>query len=100
MVCLCLHNYLWHTENSLYTPQGFADIELVDGKIKEGKWRSQVRKASCLKLMETPKGGLRKVVADELPENLNTMLIVKLDQYCDCSIMKKVLGKQQDTSKI
>ena len=35
MACLCLYNYLWHTENSLYIPQGFADIELVDGKIKE-----------------------------------------------------------------
>ena len=39
MACLCLHNYLRQTENSLYTPQGFVDVELVDGKIKEGEWR-------------------------------------------------------------
>ena len=35
IACLCLHNYLRQTENSLYTPQGFVDVELADGKIKE-----------------------------------------------------------------
>ena len=39
MVCLCLHNYLLQTENSLYTPQGFADVPLAHGKIKEREWR-------------------------------------------------------------
>ena len=34
MVCLCLHNYLRQTGNSLYGPQGFVDVELADGKIK------------------------------------------------------------------
>ena len=38
MACLRLHNYLRQTKNSLYTPQGFADAKLVDGKIKEGEW--------------------------------------------------------------
>ena len=37
MAFLCLHNYLCQTENSLYTPQGVVDIELADGKIKEGE---------------------------------------------------------------
>ena len=37
MACLCLHNYLCQTENSLYTPQGFVDGELADGKIEEGE---------------------------------------------------------------
>ena len=31
MACLCLHNYL----RTLYTPQGYVDVELADGKIKE-----------------------------------------------------------------
>ena len=37
MACLCLHNYLHQTENSLYTPQVFVDVELADGKINEGE---------------------------------------------------------------
>ena len=54
----------------MYTPQGFADVELASGKIKEGKWRSQARQDGCLKLMKPPKGGRRKVAANELRENL------------------------------
>lgn len=41
--CLCLHNYLRQTENSLYTPHGFVDFEHADGKIKDGEWRAQTR---------------------------------------------------------
>ena len=70
MACLCLHNYLRQTENSLYTTQGFVDVELADGKIKEGEWRSQAGQDGYLKLMKPPKGGRRKVVANELRENL------------------------------
>ena len=39
MAYLRILNYLCQTENYLYTPQGFFDIELADGKIKEGEWR-------------------------------------------------------------
>ena len=70
MACLCLHNYLRQTENSLYTPQGFVDVELADGKINEGECRLQARQDGCLKLMKPPKGGWRKIVANELRENL------------------------------
>ena len=70
MACLCLHNYLRQTKISLYTPQGFVDVELVDGKIKEGEWRSQAEQDGCLKLIKPPKGDRRKVVANELRENL------------------------------
>ena len=70
MVCLCLHNYLLQTENSLYTPQGFVDVKLADGKIKEGEWKSQAGQDGCLKLMKPPKDGWRKVVANERRENL------------------------------
>ena len=70
MACLCLHNYLRQIENSLYTPQGFVDVELADGKIKEGEWRSQAGQDGSLKLMTHPKVGRRKVVANELRENL------------------------------
>ena len=77
MACLCLHNYLRQTENSLYTPQGFVDVELADGKIKEGEWRSQAGQDGFLKLMKSPKGGRRKVVANERRENLKHFV----DQY-------------------
>ena len=66
MACLCLHNYLCETENSLYTPQGFVDVELANVKIKEREWRSQAWQDGCLKFMKAPKGGLKKVVANEL----------------------------------
>ena len=70
MACLCLHNYLRQTENSLYTPQGFVDVVLADGKIKEGERRSQAGQDDCSKLMKPPKSGWRKVVVNELRENL------------------------------
>ena len=70
MACLCLYNYHHQTENSLYTPQGFVDVKLADGKIKEGEWRSRAGHDGCLKLMKPPKGGRRKIVANELRENL------------------------------
>ena len=69
MAWLCLHNYLHQTENALYTPQGFVDVELVDGKIKEGEWRSQAGQDGYLNLIKPAKGGWRKVVANELREN-------------------------------
>ena len=70
MACLCLHNYLRQTKNSLYTPQGFVDVELADGEIKEEEWRSQAPQDGCFKLMKFPKGGRRKVLANELRESL------------------------------
>ena len=39
MACLCLHNYLRMTENSLYTPYGFIDVATKGGEIKPGDWR-------------------------------------------------------------
>ena len=39
MACLCLHNYLRLTANSLYTPWGFVDIATKGGEIKPGEWR-------------------------------------------------------------
>ena len=54
----------------MYTPQGFADIELADGKIKEGEWRSQAKQDSFLRLMKSSKDGRRKTVANKLRENL------------------------------
>ena len=70
MACLCLHNYLHQTESSLYTPKDFVDVELADGKIKEGEWRSQAGQDGCLKLTKPLKRRRRKVVANELRENL------------------------------
>ena len=49
MACLCLHNYLCLTENSLYTPEGFFDVELA-----------------YVKLGKPPKFGQRKIVPNEL----------------------------------
>ena len=70
MACLCLHDYLRQTEHSLYTPQGFTDVELAGGKIKEGECSVQAGQDGWLKLMKPPKGDRRKVVMNELPENL------------------------------
>ena len=70
MACLCLRNYLRQTENSLYIPQGFVDVELADGKINEREWRSQAEQDGCLKLMKPPKGGWRKILENEFRENL------------------------------
>ena len=53
MACLCLHNYLCLTENSLYTPEGFFDVELA-----------------YVKLGKPPKFGQRKIVPNELWKNL------------------------------
>ena len=62
----------------MYRPQGVVDVELADDKIKKGEWRSQVRQDGCLKLMKPPKGGRRKVVANELPENLKHFVNSKI----------------------
>ena len=70
MACLCLHNFLRQTENSLYTPQGFVDVESADGKLKEGEWRSQTAENGCFRPIKLPKGGRRKILANELRENL------------------------------
>ena len=70
IACFCLRNYLRQTENSLYTPQHFVDVEFVDGKIEEGEWRSQAGQDGCLKLMKPLKGSRKKIVANELRENL------------------------------
>ena len=70
MACLCLHNYLRQTENVLYTPEGFVDVELADDKIKEGEWMSEADQDGGLKLMKPPKSGRRKIVPNELRENL------------------------------
>ena len=41
MACLCLHNYLRLTENSLYSPWGFIDVATKGGEIKPGDWRRE-----------------------------------------------------------
>ena len=74
IACLCLHNYLRQTENSLYTPQGFVDLELGNGEIKVGEWRSHIQEDGCLRSLNISKGGRRKIVANELREDLKTFL--------------------------
>ena len=74
MACLCLHNYLLQTKNSLYTPQGFVNVELEDNKINKEKLKSQARQDGCLKLMEPLKSGRKKIVANKLQENLKHFL--------------------------
>ena len=62
----------------MYTPQSFLDIELADGKIKEVEWSSQAGQDGCLKLMKSPRGGRRKIVANELRENLKHLVNSKI----------------------
>ena len=57
------HNSLHQTEKSFSITQGFVDVELVDGKIKEEELRSQTKGDGRLKLMKTPIRGQRKIVA-------------------------------------
>ena len=75
MASLCLHNYLRQTENSLYTPRGFMDVETGDGRIKPGEWRSQIgMQPGSLHQIKPAKGGRRKIEANELRENLKNFL--------------------------
>ena len=78
MACVCLHNYFRQTKNSLYTSQGFVDVELADSKIKEGKWRSQTMQDGCLKSRKPPNIGQRKIVANELWKNLKHFVNSKI----------------------
>ena len=41
--CVCLHNYLETTQSSSYTPQGFTEVEIFDGAIKEGDWKNIIK---------------------------------------------------------
>ena len=73
MACLCLHNYLRQTENSLYTPKGFIDIEYANGDIKPGEWRNQTQNGSgCLKNLNFAKGGRRTDAANKMRESLKS----------------------------
>ena len=82
MACLCLHNYLRQMENSLYTPQGFVDVEVGNGEIKDGEWRSQVQHDGCLQPFNPSKGGRRKILANELRENLKDFLNSEFGSVC------------------
>ena len=55
MACLCLHNYLHQTKNSLYTPQGFLDVEFANDKNKGKRMEVTGRAKWLLKVDETPK---------------------------------------------
>ena len=55
--CLCLHNYLRQTENSLYCPHGFVDIQTGDGEIRVGKWRSIKVDHNFLESLDKLRGG-------------------------------------------
>ena len=68
--CLCLHNYLRQTENSLYCPYGFVDIETANGEIKEEEWRSIKLNQNCLENVKKMRGGRRKDGAKEIREYL------------------------------
>ena len=40
---LCLHNYLWLTDNTSYIPNGFVDSDNSDGDIIPGDWRNVIQ---------------------------------------------------------
>ena len=73
MACLCLPNYLRQTENSLYIPQGFVDVELADGKIKEGECRVTGRARWFLKVDETPKRWPEKSCSERTSRKFETL---------------------------
>ena len=41
LACLALHKYLRLTDNTLYTPAGFIDLEDKHGKFIPEEWRSK-----------------------------------------------------------
>ena len=71
MACLCLHNYLRLTENSLYCPKGFVDVRSRSGDIKEGDWRKLIGgNDGLLAPLKKAKGGHKKETAKSVRENL------------------------------
>lgn len=96
LACLCLHNYLRQTENSMYTPFGFVDIETAKGEIKPGEWRSYISEGGgCLKNMNIAKGGRRKVVANEVRDALKTFLNSEVGSVSWQLEYVRIVGKQQ-----
>lgn len=61
--CMCLHNYLRQTENSLYCPVGFVDISNRSGEIKEGEWRKLDITRGLLEPLKKAKGSRRNIYA-------------------------------------
>ena len=48
LACLCLHNYLWKTKNTYYSPSGFIDSEDSSSSIQTGEWRMEMTyKVKC-----------------------------------------------------
>ena len=75
MACICLHNYLRLTENSLYCPSGFVDVCNKSGKIRSGDWRKIVTENDLLAYhLPKVKGGRRKERAKEVRENMKMYL--------------------------
>ena len=72
----------------------------MDAKIKEGECRSQARQDGCLKLMKHPKGGRRKIVANELRENLKYFVKSEIGSVPWQLDYIKSLEKREETSKI
>lgn len=68
--CLCLHNYLRQTENSLYSPHGFVDIPTGNGEIKSGEWRSINVNHNAFQPFNRVRGGSSKFKARRVREAL------------------------------
>ena len=68
--CLCLHNYLRQTENSLYCPHGFVEIQTGDGEIRVGEWRSIKVDHNVLEPLDKLRGGRSKLEARQVRETL------------------------------
>ena len=68
--CLCLHNYLRQTENLLYCPHGFVDIQTGDGEIRAGEWRSIKVDHNALEPLDMLRGGRSKLEARQVREKL------------------------------
>ena len=75
MACICLHNYLRQTENSVYTPYGFIDVATKGCEIKEGEWRRMVQDNQFQPIPKL-KGGRKKedakIIRETLKDYLNT----------------------------
>lgn len=73
LCCLALHNYLRQTDNAMYTPQGFVDVESKDGKIKQGEWRAEkANRNGALQKINPVRGSRYSKDALEMRETLKT----------------------------
>ena len=71
---IALHNYLRPSENSLYCPQGFVDIESENGEIRPGHWRTIQERNNVLTSISYLRGSRYSDDAKDMREALKNFV--------------------------